>query len=91
MLSADEVERSLVGSIRLLNTEPDAIQDFKVSIDAFWRSFGAVVLTAPAIVTALAADRVRTGLPLEEASSRTRISSPCASVCAGSPGSPFRY
>jgi hypothetical protein len=66
MLSADEVGRSLSGSMQLLNRDADGLYRFPVSIEAFWRSFGAVVLTAPAFVTALAADRLRLGLPLEQ-------------------------
>lgn len=66
MLSADEVGRSLSGSMQLLNRDADGLYRFPVSVEAFWRSFGAVVLTAPAFVTALAADRLRLGLPLEE-------------------------
>ena len=66
MLSADEVGRSLSGSLELLNRNAHALQHFPASIDAFWRSFGAIVLTAPAFVITLAADRVRLGLPLQE-------------------------
>ncbi len=66
MLSADEVGRSLSGSMQLLNRDADGLYRFPVSVEAFWRSFGAVVLTAPAFVTALAADRLRLGLPLEQ-------------------------
>ncbi len=66
MLSADEVGRSLSGSLQLLNRDAQGLRRFSVSIEAFWRSFGAVVLTAPAFVTALAADRLRLGLPLQE-------------------------
>jgi hypothetical protein len=66
MLSADEFGRSLSGAVQLLNRDEDGLRRFPVSIEAFWRSFGAVVLTAPAFVTALAADRLRLGLPLEE-------------------------
>lgn len=66
MLSADEVGRSLSGSLELLNRNAQALQHFPASIDAFWRSFGAIVLTAPAFVITLAADRVRLGLPLQD-------------------------
>lgn len=66
MLSADEVGRSLSGAMQLLNRDEGGLRWFPVSIEAFWRSFGAVVLTAPAFVTALAADRMRLGLPLDE-------------------------
>jgi hypothetical protein len=66
MLSADEVGRSLSGAMQLLNRDEEGLRRFQVSIEAFWRSFGAVVLTAPAFVTTLAADRLRLGLPLEQ-------------------------
>lgn len=66
MLSADEVARSLRGSLYLFNREEEGIELFAVSVDAFWRSFAAIVLTAPAFVTALAADRIRAGLPLQD-------------------------
>lgn len=62
LLNADEVGRSLVGSWRLLQRRPDGIQLFDASWDGFWRSFGAILLTPPAVVVALAAERARIGL-----------------------------
>lgn len=66
MLTADEVRRSLLGSLRLLNRDAGGIAAFEVSIAGFWRSFAAILLTAPAFVIALAEDRVEQGLPLEQ-------------------------
>lgn len=66
MLTADEVGRSLSGSIKLLNRDAAGIASFEVSVGAFWRSFAAILLTAPAFVVALAEDRVEQGLPLED-------------------------
>jgi hypothetical protein len=66
MLSADEVGRALSGSLKLLNRDAEGYEGFEVSIAAFWRSFLAVVLTAPAFVTTLAFDRKQLGLPMED-------------------------
>lgn len=66
MLTADEVARSLSGSIKLLNRDAEGIASFEVSVAAFRRSFAAILLTAPAFVVALAEDRVERGLPLED-------------------------
>lgn len=65
ILTADEVGRSLSGSIKLLNRDPEGLSAFDTSISAFWHSFAAIVLTAPAFVVALAEDRAALGLPLE--------------------------
>jgi hypothetical protein len=66
MLTADEVGRSLSGSLKLLNRDAEGLTAFEVSIAAFWRSFAAILLTAPAFVVALAEDRVEQGLPLQD-------------------------
>lgn len=66
MLTADEVGRSLSGSLRLMNRDAKGIAAFEVSIPAFWRSFAAIVLTAPAFVVTLAEDRLEQGLPPED-------------------------
>lgn len=66
MLKADEVAHHLAGSLRLLNKDTGGLERFQVSIDAFWRSFLAVALTAPAFVLVVASDRVRLGLPLQD-------------------------
>lgn len=65
MLTADEIGRAISGSLKLLNRNAEGYEGFEVSIPAFWRSFAAMVLTAPAFVTALAFDRMQLGLPAE--------------------------
>lgn len=62
ILTADEVARSLSGSLKLLNRNPEGLSDFEVSYEAFWRSFAAIVLAAPAFVVSLAEERDRLGL-----------------------------
>ncbi|MHB2166673.1 hypothetical protein [Alsobacter sp. R-9] len=66
MLTSDEVARHLSGSLKLLNQDTHGLDRFNVSLEAFWHSFLAVFLTAPAFVAVLASDRVRLGLPLQE-------------------------
>jgi hypothetical protein len=63
--TADEVSRSIAGSLKLINRNPDGLSAFEVSIPAFWRSFAAILLTAPAFVVALAEDRGPAGLPTD--------------------------
>ena len=65
ILSADEIGRSLAGSYRLMSRDATGMKEFEISIAGFWRSFAAILLTAPAFVIALAEDRLRAGLPLE--------------------------
>jgi hypothetical protein len=65
ILTADEVSRSIAGSLKLLNRNEEGLQAFEVSIPAFWRSFAAILLTAPAFVAALAEVRVERGLPTD--------------------------
>jgi hypothetical protein len=62
ILTADEVVRSLKGSLRLIQREADGLRDFDVSIEGFWRSFAAIVLTLPAFVALLAERRLASGL-----------------------------
>ncbi|TNC15083.1 hypothetical protein FF100_05830 [Methylobacterium terricola] len=56
-VSADDVIRSLRGTAGLIGRRPDALRHFDVSERGFWRSFGAVWLTAPAATVALALER----------------------------------
>jgi hypothetical protein len=63
LLTADEVERSLKGSLRLLRREADGFLALDTSLEGFWRSFAAILLTAPAFIAALADARVGLGLP----------------------------
>ncbi|RVU19348.1 hypothetical protein [Methylobacterium oryzihabitans] len=57
LVTAEEVGRSLRGAAALLNRHPQALRLFDVSERGFWRSFGAIWLTAPAMVIALALER----------------------------------
>jgi hypothetical protein len=43
----EEVARSLSGAWRLFLDRPEAMRFFDVSIDGFWRSFGAIFLVLP--------------------------------------------
>ena len=55
MLGGEEIARSLTGAWELFLDRPGAMRRFDVSVEGFWNSFGAVVLTVPAYVfTALA-------------------------------------
>jgi hypothetical protein len=63
--TADEVGRSLAGSLKLMNRNPEGLTAYEVSVPAFWRSFAAILLTAPALVVSLAEDRAQGGLPAE--------------------------
>ncbi len=63
--TADEVGRSLAGSFKLINRDVEGLTAYEVSIPAFWRSFAAILLTAPAFVVGLAEDRAQVGLPAE--------------------------
>ena len=62
MVSADECGRSLRGTAALLNRRADGLAAFDLSERGFWRSFGAILLTLPAYVVALALARHRLGL-----------------------------
>ncbi|ACA18585.1 conserved hypothetical transmembrane protein [Methylobacterium sp. 4-46] len=57
LVSADEIGRSLRGTAELLDRHPGALRRFDLSERGFWRSFGAMALTAPAAVVALALER----------------------------------
>ncbi|WP_332691535.1 hypothetical protein [Bosea sp. (in: a-proteobacteria)] len=62
-LAADDVTRSLRASWRLLSADAKALPDLDLSRDGFWRSYLALILTVPAIIPVLAAERVLAGLP----------------------------
>ncbi|MEH3145497.1 MAG: hypothetical protein PGN34_09130 [Methylobacterium frigidaeris] len=70
LVTAEEVGRSLRGAAALLNRHPQALRQFDVSERGFWRSFGAIWLTAPAVVVALALER-GPGTPLLRADHTT--------------------
>ena len=59
---ADEVRRSLGGTLALVNRRAEGLKAFDLSEHGFWRSFAAIGLTLPAFVVALAFERSRLGL-----------------------------
>jgi hypothetical protein len=61
-LAADDVTRSLRASWRLLRADAAALPDLDLSRDGFWRSYLALVLTLPAMIPVLAAERTLAGL-----------------------------
>lgn len=63
--SSLEVAQSLRGSWRLMDEGEKALADFNLSLDGLAKSFAAMLLTAPAVVAALAAERMRQGLSNE--------------------------
>ena len=62
MITADEVVRSLRGTMQLLNRRMEGLEAFDMSERGFWHSFAAIVLTSPAFIVALALERQRVGL-----------------------------
>ncbi len=62
IITADEVGRSLKGTVALLNHRPEGLSAFDLSERGFWRSFVAVWLTLPAYIVSLALERMRLGL-----------------------------
>lgn len=60
--SSAEVMRSLHGSWRLMREGEGALSTFDVTAEGLLRSFGAILLTLPAFVAVLAAERLRLGL-----------------------------
>jgi hypothetical protein len=62
-LAANDVARSLRGSWRLMSQGAKALPELDLSSDGFLRSYGAAVLTLPAMVAVLAAERSIAGLP----------------------------
>lgn len=61
IVTAEEVGRSLRGTVALLNRQVDGLRAFDMSERGFWGSFGAILLTLPAFVVWLALERARTG------------------------------
>lgn len=61
IVTAEEVGRSLRGTVALLNRRVDGLRAFDMSERGFWGSFGAILLTLPAFVVWLALERARTG------------------------------
>lgn len=62
IVTADEVNRSLRGTLDLLHSRAEGLKSFDMSERGFWRSFAAIWLTLPAYVVSLAFERVRLGL-----------------------------
>ncbi len=62
ILTADEVIRSLRGSLRLFRCEPEGLRAFDTSVEGCWRSFAAILLATPALVITLADARLDAGL-----------------------------
>jgi hypothetical protein len=56
-----EVARSLQGSWRLMQEGEKALRALDLSRDGFFKSYGAIILTAPAFLAFLAAVRIRQG------------------------------
>ncbi len=59
MTLGEEVRRSLAAAWGLFLNRPDAMRQFDLTVEGFWRSFGAVVLVAPIFVFGALADRQR--------------------------------
>jgi len=68
ILAAEEIVRSLSGSWELLNRRAEGAARFEVGEQAFWRSFRAPLLAAPAFIIWLAADRALDGLRADDVS-----------------------
>ncbi len=61
IVTADDVSRSLRGAAELLARRREGVALFDLSEAGFWRSFGAIWLTLPALVVALALEHRRLG------------------------------
>jgi hypothetical protein len=59
MPGREEIVRSLTGAWRLFLDRSDAMRFFDVSVDGFWRSFGAILLILPAYILVVLSDRAR--------------------------------
>jgi len=59
MPGRDEIVRSLIGAWRLFLDRTDAMRFFDVSVDGFWRSFGALFLLLPAYILVVLSERTR--------------------------------
>jgi hypothetical protein len=59
MPSRDEILRSLTGAWHLFLDRPNALRYFDLSLDGFWRSFGAILLVAPSYFLVALAERTR--------------------------------
>jgi hypothetical protein len=59
MVTADEVGRSVRGTVDLLNQRTEGLRAFDMSETGFWHSFAAIWLTLPAYVVSLALEQHR--------------------------------
>ena len=59
MITADEVGRSVRGTVDLLNQRTEGLRAFDMSETGFWHSFAAIWLTLPAYVVTLAFEQRR--------------------------------
>jgi hypothetical protein len=59
MPGRDEILRSLTGAWHLFLDRADALRYFDISIDGFWRSFGAILLILPSYALVALAERTR--------------------------------
>jgi hypothetical protein len=67
MYTSDEITRNLAGAWQVMNGRPAGLAQLDNSIEGFWRSFGAIVLSVPVLVLVLLSqDRI--ALDLEEPS-----------------------
>ncbi len=66
LLAADDVTRSLRGSWRLMSEGERALPELDLTREGFMRSYGAAVLTLPAMLAVLAAERSIAGLQNSE-------------------------
>ena len=62
IVTADEVHRSLRGTLDLLNRRVEGLRAFDMSERGFWRSFAAIWITLPAYVVSLALERMHLGI-----------------------------
>jgi len=62
IVTAEEVNRSVRGTLDLLHSRAEGLKSFDMSERGFWRSFGAIWLTLPAYIVSLAFERLRLGL-----------------------------
>ena len=62
MLTREEIVRSLNGAWELFLDRPGAMRYFDISVEGFWRSFGAVVLVVPSYALAVLAERTMMAL-----------------------------
>jgi hypothetical protein len=62
MVTADEVNRSVKGTMDLLHSRSEGLESFDFSETGFWHSFSAIGLALPAYVVTIALERHRLGI-----------------------------